>query len=72
MARRVSLHDVEMAIEVIKQDGGVILTDFSSIADVEKVSSDAAPILAKLKAEVSPSIHARRRCINSIIQEIDC
>lgn len=58
MARRVSLNDVEMAIEVIKEDGGVILTDFSSIADVEKVSTDAAPNLAKKKAEVSTSIHA--------------
>lgn len=53
MARRVPLHDVEMAIKTIEQDGGVILTDFSSIADVEKVNSDAEPFIAAIKAEVS-------------------
>ena len=47
------LHNVEMAIKTIEQDGGVILTDFSSIADVEKVNSDAEPFIAAIKAEVS-------------------
>ena len=53
MARRVPLHDVEMAIKTIEQDGGVILTGFSSIADIEKVNSDAEPFIQAIKAEVS-------------------
>ncbi len=53
MARRVPLHDVETAIKAIEQDGAVILTDFSSITDVEKVNSDAAPFIAAFKEEVS-------------------
>lgn len=53
MARRVPLHDVGTIIKIIEQDGGVILTGFSSIADVEKVNRDAAPFITALKAEVS-------------------
>ena len=54
MARRVPLHDIETAIKTIEQDGGVILTDFSSIADVEQVNKDAAPFIVAINAEVSP------------------
>lgn len=57
MSRRVPLHDTQKAIDTIKEDGGVILTNFSSIAEVEKVNSDAAPYLSEIKANVSPPIH---------------
>lgn len=57
MPRRVPLQDTQRAIETIKEDGGVILTNFSSIADVEKVNYDAAPYLSEIKANVSPQHH---------------
>lgn len=57
MARRVPLHDVGTIIKIIERDGGVILTGFSSIADVEKVNRDAAPFITALKAEVSPQLY---------------
>ena len=56
MPRRVPLHNIETAIETIKEDGGVILTDFSTVADVEKVNRDAAPYISEIKADVS-SLH---------------
>ena len=59
MARRVPLHDVETAVEIIEQDGGVILTGFSSITDVDRVNSDAAPFLAAIKAEVSSRVYSQ-------------
>lgn len=62
MARRVPLHDVQTAIKVIEEDGGVILTDFTSITDVEKVNSDAAPFLAAIKADMSSSSPETARC----------
>lgn len=52
MARRVPLHEADAAIRIIGEDGGVILTDFSSITDVETVNRDAAPFIAEIKAEV--------------------
>lgn len=42
MARRVSLHDPTTAIKYLREDGGVILTNFSTIDDLEKVNADAA------------------------------
>ena len=59
MARRVPLNDVETAIKIIEQDGGVILTGFSKIVDVEKVNSDAAPFIAAIQAEVSSQVYLR-------------
>ena len=59
MARRVPLNDVEKAIEIIEQDGGVILTGFSKIVDVEKVNSDAAPFITAIQAEVSSQVYLR-------------
>ena len=52
MARRVPLSDPETAIKTIEQDGGVILTDFSSIADVEKVNKDVLPFILASKENV--------------------
>ena len=57
MARRVPLNDVETAIKIIEQDGGVILTGFATIVDVEKVNSDAAPFIAAIQAEVSSQVY---------------
>lgn len=45
MARRVSLHDPTAVIRYIEEDGGVILTGFASIADVQTVNADAAPYI---------------------------
>ena len=59
MARRVPLHDVQTVIETVEQDGGVILTDFSNMTDVEKVNSDVAPFIAAIKAEVSRPVCLR-------------
>lgn len=53
MARRVPLHDTERVIEVIKEDGGVILTGFSSTTDIEKVNRDAAIFLKAIFQDVS-------------------
>lgn len=53
MARRVPLNDPDRAIQVIAEDGGVILTGFSSVEDVQKVNEDAAPFLEAFRAEVS-------------------
>ncbi|MCJ1230377.1 hypothetical protein MMC12_007050 [Toensbergia leucococca] len=50
MARRVSLHDVKTAIRTIEEDGGVILTGFSTVADVEQVNKDALPYISAIKA----------------------
>ena len=57
MARRVPLNDVETAIKIIEQDGGVILTGFSKIGDVEKVNRDAAPFITAIQAEVSSRVY---------------
>ncbi|KAM0798055.1 hypothetical protein BDR22DRAFT_823851 [Usnea florida] len=43
MARRVPLNDPKTAIQVIEQDGGVILTGFSSIANVQEQASKSLP-----------------------------
>ena len=57
MARRVSLNDPDLAIEIIKEDGGVILTDFSTTALVEQVNADAAPYInAIVKEVIDPSL----------------
>ena len=62
MARRVSLSDTETAIKAIKQDGGVIFTNFSSILDVEKVNQDALPFTSAIKASVRDfQSHSTRR-----------
>ena len=56
MARRVSLNDPDLAIKIIKEDGGVILTDFTTTALVEQVNADAAPYInAIVKEVIDPS-----------------
>lgn len=52
MARRVALKDMAAVIQIIKEDGGVILTNFSSTEDVERVNADAAPYIQKIVDDV--------------------
>ncbi|KAL9031260.1 MAG: hypothetical protein Q9196_000698 [Gyalolechia fulgens] len=57
MARRVPVTDTKAAIKYIEEDGGVILTDFTSRRDVEQVNSDAEPYInAILKDRASRSL----------------
>ncbi|KAL8764274.1 MAG: hypothetical protein Q9194_007133 [Teloschistes cf. exilis] len=51
MARRVPMNDPDRAIQVIAEDGGVILAGFSSVEDVHRVNEDAAPFLEAFRAE---------------------
>lgn len=55
MAQRVPFHDTQRVIETLEADGGVILVDFTSKIDVDRVNEDARPFLADIKAEVSGS-----------------
>lgn len=52
MARRVAFQDTVAVIQSIKEDGGVILTNFSSNEDVERVNADAAPYIQKIIDDV--------------------
>lgn len=52
MARRVALRDTIAVVQSIKEDGGVILTNFSSTEDVERVNTDAAPYIQKIIDDV--------------------
>lgn len=52
MARRVPLHDPTTVIRYLEEDGGVILTDFSSIADIQTVNDDAAPYIHAILEDV--------------------
>lgn len=45
MARKVAICDTKIAIRHIAEDGGVILTGFTSGRDVEQVNSDAEPYI---------------------------
>jgi hypothetical protein len=53
MARHASLKNPEMIIQILEEDGGVIVDDFSSVDDVYKVNADAAPYLKAIIEEVS-------------------
>lgn len=46
MARRVPLSDPELVIKALEEDGGVILTGFTSLEDLDAVNSDSAKSLA--------------------------
>lgn len=65
MARRVPLYEADTAIKIIEEDGGVILTQFSSITDVEKVNGDAAPFITAFTAEVRPLISLQAKQLPS-------
>lgn len=52
MARRVPLSDPATIIRYMEEDGGVILTGFSSIAEVQKVNADAAPYIDTILEDV--------------------
>ena len=52
MAARIPLKNVDEAIQAIEADGGVILTGFSSKADVRTVNADAKPEIDAIVQEV--------------------
>ena len=53
MAQRVPLTFPEAAIAALKADGGVILTGFANLAEIEQVNADAQPHLDEILAKVS-------------------
>jgi hypothetical protein len=55
MARRVPLSDPEQAIHCLEEDGGVVLTAFSCIEDVQRVTANSAPFIEEIVARVSTS-----------------
>lgn len=52
MARSVPINDTNTAIQYIEEDGGVILTGFTSRRDVEQVNSDAKPYINAILKDV--------------------
>jgi hypothetical protein len=52
MARRASLGKPERSIKTLQEDSGVIIEDFSSVEDVQKVNNEAAPYLKAIIEEV--------------------
>ena len=52
MARRAPFKDPSTVIQYIEEDGGVILTGFSSITDVQTVNADAAPYINAIIEDV--------------------
>lgn len=52
MARSVPVSDANTAIKYIEEDGGVILTGFTSRRDVEQVNSDAEPYINAILKDV--------------------
>ena len=52
MARKVPLTDTDAAISYIEEDGGVILTGFTSRRDLEQVNSDAEPYINAILNDV--------------------
>lgn len=52
MARSVPLSDINTAIQYIEEDGGVILTGFTSRRDVGQVNSDAEPYISAILKDV--------------------
>ena len=54
MARRAPLQDPITAIRLLEEDGGVILTNFTTTDDLEKVYKDAPPFIDAIVQEASP------------------
>ena len=52
MARRVSLQEPEKACKIVEEDGCCILTDFTSLEDLQQVNADAEPYLQAYHTEV--------------------
>ena len=55
MARRASLARPEEAIKIVEQDGCVVLTDFTSLEDLDRVTADAEPFLQSYHTEETDS-----------------
>lgn len=66
MASRVPITDVAKAIHCLEEDGGVILTGFATVREVETVNDDAAPYLEAVAKEVSPA--KMYLCLSSLIK----
>lgn len=54
MACRVPITDVAKAIHCLEEDGGVIVTGFATVEEVNTVNDDAAPYLEAVANEVAP------------------
>lgn len=65
MARRVPIDQPDKAIQIIKEDGGVILMDFSSVVDVQRVNADAAPYIEAIVKDVKRPLCSWRWCTHS-------
>lgn len=61
MARRTPLSNPHSAIDILKEDGGVILTGFTTPSEVEKVNADAAPYINAIVKDVINLIATRSR-----------
>ena len=53
MIRRVPLDMPSAAIKAIEEDGGVILTGFSSVEDVQRVNAHAEPYINAIVDDVT-------------------
>ncbi|KAG9241335.1 hypothetical protein BJ878DRAFT_521215 [Calycina marina] len=51
MARRATLSDIDRVIQIVEEDGGVVIEGFSSPEDVEKVNEDVKPYLEAITAD---------------------
>jgi hypothetical protein len=56
MARRAPLTEPDRAIKILKEDGGVVLTGFSSVTNVEKVNAEATPYINAIIKDVTHPI----------------
>ncbi|KAL9613646.1 MAG: hypothetical protein Q9167_001822 [Letrouitia subvulpina] len=56
MAQHVALSNVEAAIKYLEEDGGVILTGFTSQDDLERVNCDAEPHITAILEQASQSV----------------
>jgi hypothetical protein len=56
MARRAALSDISKVIEIIEEDGGVILEGFASYEEVKMVNDDTAPYLKAVIDDVSTQV----------------
>ena len=52
MARRIPLNNPDDVIRCLEEDGGVILTDFSSVNDLHTVNQDVAPYINAIAEEL--------------------
>jgi hypothetical protein len=66
MARRTPLTNPDRAIQILKEDGGVILTGFSSVSNVEKVNAEATPYIDAIVEDVTHPIATRSQITQDV------